>query len=225
MQVATLTAAASKWDVREGVADDLAPDLKNDRTEVLAFLAHGEDEASRRIKFGVLRQVAGILDKLVDDRRTGRLQALIEALTPDIELSSTRIIEARMLSSARTAVLKSQDFVTASAIADAAHFSSKNPSSQPNRWKKGGLVFAISYKGTDLYPLYALDHKHGFRPVPVIAEILNVFDGTKDAWETAFWFESLNSHLSDKKPKDLIATKPEAVLKAAQVEAAGLQHG
>jgi len=225
MQPTTLTAAASKWDVREGVADDLALDLRNDRTEVLAFLAHGEDEASRRTKFGVLRQVAAILEKLVDERRTGKLQALVEALTPDIELSSARFIEARMLSSARAAVLESQDFVTASAIADAAHFSSKNPSSQPNRWKKGGLVFAIPYKGTDLYPLYALDRKHGFRPVPVIAQILNVFDGTKDEWEMAFWFESLNSHLSGKKPKDLIATKPEAVLKAAQVEAAGLQHG
>jgi hypothetical protein len=213
------------WSVREGLAKEVAFDLTGGDSEVLAFLVHGEDPQTRRKKFDVLRQVAGLLHELVDNRRQQKWEALVEALTPDLDLSPTRIIEAQMLSSARVAVLESRDFVPAAAIAEAAQFSTKNPSSQPNRWKRNRQIFTVSHKGVDLYPLFALDQQGGFRPLPIVARILEVFADKKDGWATAFWFESVNSYLKNRKPKDLLVTDPERVLRAAEVEAAGVQHG
>jgi hypothetical protein len=213
-----------RWDIREGSGVEIASGLKADRSEVLAFVVHGEDEETRRKKFEMLKQVAGLMHTLINQRRVGKWNALVEALTPDLQLSPTKITEARMMSSARTAILESKDFVSASAIADAADYSTKNPSSQPNRWKRSRQIFAITYKGVDLYPVYALNPEQGFRPIPIVGEVLRLFEN-KNGWETAFWFASLNSYLKNRTPKDLLRTDPTGVLRAAQAEAVGLQHG
>jgi hypothetical protein len=54
--------------------------------------------------------------------------------------------------------------------------------------------------------------------------LLHVF-ADKDDWQKAFWFGSLNSYLQNKMPKDLLRSKPQEVLRAAEIEAAGVQHG
>ena len=172
----------------------------------------------------MLRQVAVLMDDLLDVRRTEKWNAVVEALTPDLELSPTKLREAKMMSAARSTVLESGDFAPASAIAELGSFSVKNPSSQPNRWKQGRQIFAITNKGIDLYPLYALSTRDGVRPLPVIGEILRVLEG-RNGWEIAFWFAGVNSYLGGHTPKEIVATQPEAVLKAAMTEATGLQHG
>jgi hypothetical protein len=47
----------------------------------------------------------------------------------------------------------------------------------------------------------------------------------KDDWQKAFWFDSVNSNLHKKMPKDLLKSKPQEVLRAAEIEAAGVQNG
>lgn len=213
------------WDIREGPAREVAPALGKEHSEVLAFVAHGTDEGIVRQEFEVLKQLAELLAEMIDARRSQKWNALVDALTPDVQLSTTRFVEAKMMGEARTTILESGDFVRASEIAKAAQYSPKNSSSQPNRWKHKRQIFAITNKGTDLYPVYALDQKSGLRPFPVIAEILRTFENKKDAWETAFWFASLNSHLKNRTPKELLSSDPENVLRAAMIEAAGVQHG
>ena len=213
------------WNVREGETGDVASELSNDHSQVLAFVAYGDDTETTKKKFAMLKQLAVLMNDLIEVKRTQKWDALVEALTPDMELSTTKIIEAKMMSEARTAVLKTEDFVTASAIAEAAQYSTKNPSSQPNRWKRARQIFAVSHKGVDLYPLYALDRDQEFRPLPIVREVLELFGDKKSAWETAFWFASVNSYLKNKKPKDVLRSAPEAVLKAAQAEVVGVQHG
>ena len=213
------------WSVREGATNDVASELSKDNSQVLAFVASGDDAETTKKKFAMLRQLAGLMNDLIDVKRTQKWDALVEALTPDMELSTTKIFEAKMMSEARTAVLEAEDFVTASAIAEAARYSTKNPSSQPNRWKRARQIFAVSHKGVDLYPLYALDRDQEFRPLPIVGEVLGLFGATKTGWETAFWFASVNSYLGSKKPKDVLQSNPEGVLKAAQAEAVGVQHG
>ena len=212
------------WDVREGSSVDIASGLTADHAQVLAFVVAGEDDTTRQKKFAMLKQVAVLMDDLLDVRRTEKWNAVVEALTPDLELSPTKLREARMMSAARSTILESGDFAPASAIADLGSFSVKNPSSQPNRWKQGRQIFAVTNKGVDLYPLYALSTKDGVRPLPVIAEILHVLEA-RNGWEIAFWFAGLNSYLGGYAPKNVLASKPEAVLKAAITEATGLQHG
>ena len=172
----------------------------------------------------VLEQMAEVVPKLLETRRNEKFNAIVEALTPDIHLSPARLIEAEMRAAAITRVLGSGDLVTASDVARLAGYSANNPSSQPNRWKKSGMIFAVPHKGTDYYPLYALDPGDGYKPYAAIATVISTLK-SKDAWGLAFWFASLNGYLGGKRPQDLIATDPEQVLRAAEDEAAGLNHG
>ena len=209
---------------REGVASQVLLPLSQQEETVLVFFSKDGNAGANRRRFSVLRQVAERIDTLMDRRGEEKWNALVEALTPDVELSQNRVVEAEMLADARRLILESGDFVKASAISGAADFSAKNPSSQPNRWKRTGQIFAIHYKGVDLYPSYALDHSNGVRPYPGMADIL-VQLADKDEWQKAFWFESPNSYLKNRKPKSLLRSQSKEVLRAAEIEAVGVQHG
>jgi hypothetical protein len=165
-----------------------------------------------------------LIDVLIDKKQESSWEALIEALTPDVPLTSNKVIEAKMVAQAMKAILQSGDFAKAADIAEVANFSISNPSSQPNRWKKTGLIFAVPYKGIDLYPLYALELKEGAKPLPIMKKVLQVL-ADKDDWQKAFWFGSVNTYLKNKMPKDLLKSKPQEVLRAAEIEASGVQHG
>jgi flavodoxin len=213
----------SNWSVREGTAKEVAPQLKDKESEVLAIIVEREDPLVHA-KFQALKNLIRVIDALVEDRAQRKWKDVIEVLTPDVPLSQNKLVEAKMFAEAARAVLESKEFVRAQDIAKVAHFSRKNPSSQPNRWKRAGYIFAVSYKGADLYPSYALDWKQGAKPLPVMSKIVKLF-GDKDDWQKAFWFGSVNSYLKNKMPKDLLKSHPEEVLKAAELEALGVQHG
>lgn len=163
--------------------------------------------------------------KLARDRRAAKMNALIEALVPDPLLPKRYLREAAMIAQARAAALMATDWLTAAQISELAGFSASNPSAQPNRWKSEGAIFAVRNNGTDLYPAYAIDAANGYRPLPVIKDILASFATAKDAWKTAYWFASVNSRLRGRRPQDVVQDDPDAVLAAARIEAAGVRHG
>jgi hypothetical protein len=218
-------ASRRHWDIREGAAQEIAPSLKNSDAETLVFISHSHDDKERtRTVFETLKRVSELIDVLIDKKREHSWEALVAALTPEIPLSSSKVIEAKMFAQAMKEILESDDFVRAADIAEVGHFSKTNPSSQPNRWKKSGQIFAVPYKGVDLYPLYALELKEGARPLPIMEKLLKVL-AEKDDWQKAFWFGSVNSYLKNKMPKDLLTSKPQQVLRAAEIEAEGVQNG
>jgi hypothetical protein len=213
------------WDVQEGSAKELAPNLETSEAPALVFVAHSRgDHQLTKSLFEALKRASEFIDILVDKRRENSWEALIEALMPNVPLTSNRLIEAKMFAQAMKEILESDDFARAADIAEIAHFSISNPSSQPNRWKKAGLIFAVPYKGVDLYPLYALKLKDGAKPLPIMEKILRVFVDKGD-WEKAFWFGSSNTYLGNKMPKELLTSRPQEVLWAAEIEASGVQHG
>lgn len=132
--------------------------------------------------------------------------------------------EAAMAIKARARVLESGDLLTASDIAKLAGFSETNPSVQPNKWKRNGLIFAVQHKGADYFPSYALDPQNGYRPRKAMAKIIQIF-GEKGDWGKAYWFASDNSFLGGKRPQDILATQPERVIAAAADEMEGAVHG
>ena len=213
------------WDVQEGEAQELARGLEKSEAQALVFVSHapGDDEWTRTV-FQTLKRASEVIEVLIDKRQTDSWEALIEALTPDVPLTSNRLIEAKMFAQAMKGVLESDDFVRTADIAEVGHFSKTNPSSQPNRWKKAGLIFAVPYKGADLYPLYALDLTEGAKPLPVMESVLSILR-EKDDWQKAFWFSSVNTYLKNRMPKELLKSEPQEVLRAAEIEAAGVQHG
>jgi hypothetical protein len=98
-----------------------------------------------------------MLPEIVESRTEQKVNSLIDAFLPNIALSEAAVVEAQMVAEAKAEVLRSGSLVTAPKIAELAGYSTKNPSAQPHKWKKDGAIFAIHHKGTDYYPLYALN--------------------------------------------------------------------
>ena len=144
---------------------------------------------------------------------------------PPLPVSPRLLKEAGMLVAARKAVLASDDWLNAAELAQLAGLSPRNPSAQPNKWKKQGQIFAIHHNGVDYFPGYGLDPDNAFRPLKALAGILAVLAPHKDGWGMAYWFMSVNGFLGGQRPQDLLSTDPDCVLAAARDEVMGVLHG
>lgn len=173
---------------------------------------------------GSLSSVLATMFDLLKRQDQESLERLAEVLVPRSPASPRLLREAAMLVRARKAVLDSGDWLTAAQLAEAAQLSVRNPSAQPNKWKKQGLIFAITHRGTDYFPGYGLDPDAGFRPIKDLAPILETFSGHKDGWGLAYWFSSENSGLGGKRPQDLLLREPGLVLQAAIDEVKNIDH-
>lgn len=173
-----------------------------------------------------LTNVASSLFEVLRERHDqASLERLAEVLVPRTPPSPRLLREAAMLVQARKAVLESGDWLTAADIAQLAGLSARNPSAQPNKWKKQGSIFAIHHRGIDYFPGYGLDRQTVFRPLKSLAGIIATFAGHKDAWGMAYWFGSDNSFLGGKRPQDLLESAPEQVMAAAMDEVQAVAHG
>ncbi|MDC9593995.1 hypothetical protein [Xenorhabdus sp. IM139775] len=123
----------------------------------------------------------------------------------------------------KNSILAESNWLPAYELSQGAGFSLLNPSATPNRWKQAKKIFAVSVKGKDLYPQYALDE--GGLPLPVLKDIIEIFEGKKTSWGMAIWFNTPNSWLDKEKPKDVLLSRPDEVLNAARQEAEGPLHG
>ena len=168
---------------------------------------------------------SSLFEVLLERHDRESLERLAEVLVPRTPPSSRLLKEAAMLVRSRQAVLESGDWLTAADIAQLAGLSPRNPSAQPNKWKKQGLIFAINLGGVDYFPGYGLDPDTGFRPLKALAKIIETFGGHKDGWGMAYWFLSDNGFLGGQRPQDLLASAPERVIAAAMDEVQEIAHG
>ncbi|WP_035357165.1 hypothetical protein [Edaphobacter aggregans] len=173
----------------------------------------------------MIRRVTEFYPQLMRQRQHEAIDKIVSALLPEVAIPDAALAQARMMVDAKSAILNSGDLLPAGEIAKLAGYSANNPSAQPNKWKRDGTIFAIHHKGTDYFPIYALNPDENYRPYKAVADILRVFGDTKDSWGLAFWFAGLNSFLNDQRPQDLLAADPERVIAAAKDEVEGVQHG
>lgn len=183
------------------------------------------DDEQSAVFEDVVRKLTEFFPHIVRQRQKESLEKIVRALLPEIVIPKAALIQARMMVDAKSRILQSGDFLSAVEIAKLAGYSEKNPSAQPNKWKKDGAIFAIQHKGVDYFPLYALDSDKNYRPYKAVAEILRVFGEKKTGWGTAFWFAGLNSFLDDRRPQDLLVSDPDLVIAAAKDEVECVQHG
>jgi hypothetical protein len=87
---------------------------------------------------------------------------------------------------------------------------------------KSGRVFVVERDGATLCPAYAVDAQGN--PVQAVAEIIRVFDGYRPI-RIAAWFESTNSLLHGRRPRELLVSDPAAVVAAAKDHVVGPTHG
>lgn len=170
--------------------------------------------------------VASSMYEVLQERQDlNSLERLAEVFVTRKPPSPRLLKEAAMLVQARKAVLESGDWLTAADIAQVAQLSTRNPSAQPNKWKKQGQIFAINHGGVDYFPGYGLDPDTSYRPLKALAKVIEIFEGYKDSWGMAYWFRSDNSFLGGKKPQDLLASVPDRVIDAALDEIQGIARG
>lgn len=164
--------------------------------------------------------------ELVKNREDRLLNAILESSVELPPVPETFLKLARRRARAMNRVFKSANWLTAAQLSELAGFSMKNPGAQPSKWKKDRKIFAVQHNNSsDLFPAYALDPDNDHRPLPVVAKVLRIFGERHDAWDIAFWFNSGNGYLGGKAPKDVLKAKPDLVVKAAENEVLGVQHG
>ncbi len=122
----------------------------------------------------------------------------------------------RQLEELKARILADSDWLTGSELSAKAGFRSAAPDAGPKGWKAAGKIFSLKVDGEDLYPDYVLDEK--MRPLKVVRLIFSLFKERKTPWGLAIWFGSANRRLRGGKPKDLLVSKSELVLLAAQDE-------
>lgn len=91
------------------------------------------------------------------------------------------------------------------------------------RWVDNDEIFAIDHGGIDLYPRYVLTTGPKIAPLPVLAQIMAEL--SYRSWHLAWWFCCSCGMLDGRRPQDVLATDPDAVLAAAIDEARGITHG
>jgi hypothetical protein len=126
-----------------------------------------------------------------------------------------------MQKNAAEAILGGTEWLIAADIARLTKRSKSNPNALANRWKNEGKVFAIRYEGVERYPRYAFNDR--LEPLPVIAEVLQLFGKDTDPWKIAAWFESANAWLDSKRPREVL-DEPQRVIAAVR-HRKGWAHG
>lgn len=135
-------------------------------------------------------------------------------------------LQKKMQERATGRLLQSGDWITAEEIARLGHRNSRNAHALACRWTKKGLIFSIQHGETHLYPSYALDPAAGYRPKTALRSLVAVLpDGNPTGWRLAFWFDSPNSYLNGRRPKDCLDSPLDDLLRAAHAEAEGERHG
>jgi hypothetical protein len=195
-----------------------------DRVLAIAF-EHIEPNTLQTLTENVSNVASSMFEVLLERHDGEWLERLTEVLVPRKLPSPHLLKEIAMRVRARKSVLESGDWLTAIDIAQLAGLSTRNPSAQPNKWKKQGLIFAIHHRGVDYFPGYGLDRDANFRPIKMLAKIVETFAGYKDGWGMAYWFHSDNGFLGGRRPRDLLASAPERVMEAAIDEVQEIAHG
>jgi hypothetical protein len=90
-----------------------------------------------------------------------------------------------------------------------------NPAAALSKHKAKLRVFAVRSGRRDMYPAFQFRPENG-EPLEIMEKILHAVPEGAHGWPLLSWFNARNELLEGKKPLDLIATKPGAVLDAAE---------
>ncbi len=163
-----------------------------------------------------------LLVRMMKDRFTevqeDQLRRMGDLLLENVEMPETTVIESEMRAHTIRHLIEDGVWLSATQIAEQGGYSRSNPAEPANRWKREGKVFAVTFKGHDLYAAYQFDSS--MKPRPVIAEALKIFKHKNDSWAIAAWFASVNGWLRGKRPQDCL-DESALVTKAALQEVSG----
>ena len=111
---------------------------KSERVIALT-MKHGSQQEAESMA-ATMSRIAPLLCRIIARRQKDEMDAIVEALVPNVPLPEHMFAEARMTGQARSAVFESCEWLTAAQVAELSGFSATNPSAQPNKWKKSGYI-------------------------------------------------------------------------------------
>lgn len=210
-----------------GTAQEISRRLKDATNEnVVAFILPNVTATERDAIAQTLATLVDLAQGKIIKRERARLESLVDAFLPGAAEPKAVLREAEMVAKARAGVLEDAEWLTAAQIADLADLSKRNSNAVLSRWKRDGRIFAIKPAGSvELFPAYGLNPANRYRPVPALAKVIEALCAVKDGWGLAYWFGSVNGFIGGRRPQDVIATEPQAVVEAARDEAEGSVHG
>ena len=176
----------------------------------------------------VLEAVMPMLDRLLSQKmaevREQKLEEMVDFITGQMVVpSSVDNQMAQRIAARHVRVLNEFGYVTAEQLADANQSRAANRNALADNWKKRRQVFAVRHRDEtgrprEVFPLFQFeDHK----PIKAVQAVLQAFGEHKAPWKLALWFTSNNGWLPGQaRPVDLLESAPEAVVLAAQRDAA-----
>ncbi len=194
-----------------------AEERVNVQVEVSAF--PGKD--LRAVKLA-LEAIAPIVAQRTAEHSDKALRSIVDAIVETTPLRRLDMKQAAMVQRGVEAIFSGAEWLSAEQIGRLRDPAARNPHGAANRWRADGRIFAITKGGVLYYPRYALDD--AFEPLPAVAKILQVLEGFSP-YRVAGWFESTNSMLGGRRPRELLAGRAAAVVEAAKDQVLGAVHG
>ena len=146
--------------------------------------------------------------------------ALVELLVSEVPMKPLDMKLAKLQARALERIYSGTPWLTAEQVGTLGKHGTANPAAAAHRWKANGQLFAIRRDGRDMYPRYALGDD--FTPLPVVKRVLKTL-ADYDSLRVSGWFESTSSFLGGKRPREMLLSKPERVVQAAQDAVAQLE--
>jgi hypothetical protein len=157
-------------------------------------------------------EIAAIFLQRHEFRQQERMSEYVDLLLKDVPMRAVDKRVADLQARALARVYQGCEWLTADEVGTLGGHGKANPAAAAHRWKDQGLVFALRRTQKDMYPRYVFSDD--FKPLPAVKEILQAF-GKTSATRIAAWFESTSSFLNGKRPRELIASDPARVVRAA----------
>jgi len=139
-------------------------------------------------------------------------EKLVELFLADIPMRSVDTRRALMKAAALERVYMNAEWLTAEQIGRLGGHGEANPAAAAHRWKTKHQIFALTRKGRDYFAAYQFDDN--YRPLPVVARVIDRLEGFSST-RLATWFDSPNSFLGGKRPRELLVSKPDLAVASA----------
>lgn len=136
---------------------------------------------------------------------------------PPVTPEAAEVIE---LADAHSAVLQSGYWLTAVQIGHLVKLSGSRSSPHPERWRAEQRIFTLHEGDVAYFPAYGLNPEDGYRPLKLMARLIEILTPHKDSWEMARWFQATSDFLYGESPQEILVAEPERVIAAALHEIA-----
>jgi hypothetical protein len=149
-------------------------------------------------------------------------QESLQELADAIELRRPAATRIELERRAIEAIMNGSEWRSAAEIGRLLDPEAVNPHAAVSRWQASGRIFGIDHRGRKMYPAYIFDAT--WQPLPAVKKVLSTL-ADYSPFKLAAWFESTNSSLGGRRPRELVARDPDAVLAAAKDQLVGAVHG